>query len=155
QQEALERLKALNMPQEAIATQEQAAAMWTGIAQMVQDPQYSKDNLPPNFPLQPAYWWFEQRDYKAGEAAKDQALPMLVLQGENDWQVSMAQYEGWKEALKDREDVTFHSYPKVNHLLAEYDGISIGMEYGGTSNVSPAIIDDLTAWVKGQSSQDK
>jgi len=152
QQEALERLKALGLPQETIAAQEQAVGMWTGIAQMVQDPQYSKDNLPPSFPLQPAYWWFEQRDYEAGEAAKAVEVPMLVLQGENDWQVTMAQYEGWKEALKDRTDVTFHSYPKVNHLLAEYDGISIGMEYSGASNVSKAIIDDLAAWVKAQSS---
>jgi len=152
QQEALERLKALGLPQETIAAQEQAAAMWAAIAQMVQDPQYSKDNLPPSFPLQPAYWWFEQRDYRAGEAAKEQDIPMLVVQGENDWQVSMAQYEGWKEALKDRADATFRSYPKVNHLLAEYDGISIGMEYNGASNVSKTIVDDLAAWVKAQQS---
>lgn len=150
QQVALERLKELGMPQETLAAQEQAAAMWKGIADMVEDPAYSMDNLPPSFPLQPSYWWFEQRDYRAGAAASKQNLPMLVMQGENDWQVSMAQYEGWREALKDRSDVTYRSYPKVNHLLAEYDGISIGMEYNGAANVSQAIVDDIAAWVKAQ-----
>ncbi len=150
QQAAVERLKELGMPPETIAAQEQAAAMWKGIADMVEDPAYSKDNLPPNFPLQPSYWWFEQRDYRAGAAASKQNVPMLVLQGENDWQVSMAQYEGWKEAFKDRTDVTYRSYPKVNHLLAEYDGLSIGMEYNGAANVSKSIVDDIVAWVKAQ-----
>jgi uncharacterized protein len=150
QQVGLERLKELGMPQEMIAAQEQAAAMWKGIVDMVEDPAYSKDNLPPNFPLQPSYWWFEQRDYSAGAAASEQNIPMLVLQGENDWQVSMAQYEGWKEALKDRTDVTYRSYPKVNHLLAEYEGLSIGMEYNDAANVSKAIIDDIAAWVNSQ-----
>jgi hypothetical protein len=73
---------------------------------------------------------------------------MLILQGENDWQVSMNQYDGWRNALEHRSDITFISYPKVNHLLVEYDALSVGMEYGIPANVSPNIIKDIVEWIK-------
>ncbi|KFN06499.1 copper amine oxidase [Paenibacillus macerans] len=126
---------------------EQQAAMYTSIADMVNDPEYTVDHMPEQFPLQPAYWWFEQKNYVPAELAKTQTGPMLVLQGENDWQVTMKQFEGWETALKNRGDVEFKSYPKVNHLLTEYDGLSTGTEYGKPSNVSKAIIDDIANWI--------
>ncbi len=127
---------------------EQQAAQYTAIADMVNDPQYTVDNMPAEFPMQPAYWWYEQKNYVPSELAKKQAGPLLILQGENDWQVPISQLDGWKQALKGRTDVEYTSYPKVNHLLAEYDGISIGTEYYQPSNVSKAIVDDIAAWVK-------
>ncbi|RCX16218.1 hypothetical protein DFP94_11375 [Fontibacillus phaseoli] len=127
---------------------EQQAAQYTAIADMVNDPQYTVDNMPANFPLQPAYWWFEQKNYKPSELAKKQSGPLLILQGENDWQVPLKQLDGWKQALKSRTGVEYKSYPKVNHLLAEYDGISTGTEYYQPSNVSKEIVDDIAAWVK-------
>lgn len=152
QKDALARLEQTGMPEEMLTAQKQAVATWTGIANLVQDSSYSKDNLPQNFPLPPAYWWYEQRDYVPAEFAQKQTRPMLILQGENDWQVSMKQYEGWKEALKARSDVSYISYPKVNHLLAEYDGLSVGMEYNNPANVSAAIIKDMAEWIgKGKS----
>jgi predicted alpha/beta-hydrolase family hydrolase len=148
QEVGLERLRQLGMPDQVIAQQEQAVGIWTSIADLVQNRQYSKDNLPANFPIPPAYWWYEQRDYVPTDLAIDQAGRMLILQGENDWQVSMKQYEGWKNALKHRSDVTFISYPKVNHLLTEYDGLSVGMEYGAPVHVSDSIIKDIVEWIE-------
>lgn len=145
QKEVVNRVKKLGMD---ATPYEQQAAQYIAIANMVNDPKYTTDNMPSNFPLSPAYWWFEQKNYIPSELAKKQSGPMLVLQGENDWQVTMNQFEGWKTALKDRKDVEFKSYPKVNHLLAEYNGISVGEEYTQPSNVSKAIVDDIANWVK-------
>lgn len=131
------------------APYEQQAAVYTSIAAMVNDPQYTVDHMPEQFPAQPAYWWFEQKNYVPTELAKQQSVPMLILQGENDWQVTMKQFEGWKTALQNRNDVTFKSYPQVNHLLAKVDGLSIGAEYAQPSNVSKEIIDDIAAWLLG------
>ncbi|MDF2924954.1 MAG: hypothetical protein K0R57_3868 [Paenibacillaceae bacterium] len=150
QWEALERLKQTNQPAELIAQQEMAAAAYEQIVAMIQDPAYSADNLPPQFPLGDAYWWYEQRDYQPAQTANSQSVPMLILQGENDWQVSMKEFNGWKETLKADSRVEYKSYPKVNHLLAEYDGISTGLEYTQPSNVSPQIIEDIAQWVKKQ-----
>lgn len=104
--------------------------------------------MPEKFPLSPAYWWFEQKNYKPVDLAVKQQTPMLVLQGENDWQVTMNQFNEWKKALQGRSGVEFKSYPKMNHLLAEYDGISIGAEYAMPSNVSSALISDIAAWIR-------
>ncbi|MGF7049368.1 dienelactone hydrolase [Paenibacillus sp. DS2015] len=127
---------------------EAQSAQVISLAKIVNDPQYSVDHLPDNFPMQPAYWWFEQRDYKPSDLAKTQTGPMLVLQGENDYQVPIRQYNDWKKELKDRSDVAYKSYPHVNHLLSEYAGVSVGAEYMQPSNVAPAIIDDIADWIK-------
>lgn len=145
QVELVSRLKGLGQD---TTPYEQSAALIKSMSDMLNDPQYSVDNLPAQFPFQPSYWWFEQKGYKPSELAKKQSGQMLILQGENDVQVSMNQFEGWKTALKDRKDVQYKSYPKVNHLLAEYDGVSVAAEYALPSNVSKAIIDDIAAWVQ-------
>lgn len=144
QGELIKRVKQLGLD---ATPYEQQAAQWTAITSIVDDPKYSVDNIPNQFPLQPAYWWFEQKNYVPSELAKEQSGPLLILQGENDWQVTTKQFEGWKEALKDRKDTEFKSYPKVTHLLSEYDGISIGSEYVQPSNVSKIIIDDIVRWI--------
>jgi uncharacterized protein len=148
--DVLERLKETGQAQELINQQEMAAAAYKGIRDLIHSPSYSVDNLPKDFPLGDPYWWYEQRDYQPAELARSQHTPMLILQGENDWQVSMEQFDGWKEALKDRTDVEYKSYPKVNHLLSEYDGVSTGLEYTQPANVSPQIIEDTAAWIKKQ-----
>ncbi|MBM6382777.1 MAG: alpha/beta fold hydrolase [Paenibacillus sp.] len=144
QDELVDRMKQLGLDTAII---EEQADFYKNVAAIVKDPNYSIDHLPEAFPLQPAYWWFEQRDYVPAELAKTQNIPMLILQGENDVQVSMDQFQNWKTALQGHSNVTYNSYPKVNHLLASYEGLSIGQEYAEPSNVSKAIIDDIAKWV--------
>lgn len=126
---------------------EQQAKFYQGIATMVKDTKYSKDNLPKDFPIPSSYWWFEQRDYVPTELAKTQNTPLLILQGENDIQVSMNQFKGWKTALQTHTNVSFKSYPNVNHILASYGKPSIGQEYLQPSNVFEPIIQDIAKWV--------
>ncbi|MBB3130433.1 hypothetical protein FHS19_005138 [Paenibacillus rhizosphaerae] len=147
QAELISRVKQLGQDP---APYEQQAAVWTQAARLLDDPQYSISHLPESFPIPPAYWWYDKKDYKPAELAKTQNGPMLVLQGENDWQVPMHEFEQWKEALKGRTDVEYKSFPKVNHLLAEYDGLSTGTEYAQPSNVTPAIIATIANWIGKQ-----
>lgn len=119
-------------------------------AEIIKDPQYSHLHLPDDFQLHPAYYWFEQRDYVPVEVAKNQDTPLLILQGENDWQVSMKQFEVWQKELGGKQHVQFKSYPHLNHLLTEYDQISIGLEYGIPANVSLELIKDIAKWVREQ-----
>ena len=146
QQLLIQRAKGLGIPTGPI---EQSAAPWFQVAKMVNDPQYTVDHMPSDFPMPQPYWWFEQKNYVPGEVAKKQTKPLFIIQGENDWQVSMKQFDFWKQELKDRANVQFKSYPKVNHLLTVYDGVSIGAEYAQSANVSADIIKDVAAWVNG------
>lgn len=150
QQNVLQRMETLALPEHLISGQKQTAAMVDAAAKTFYDTRYSAEQLPPitEFPFQPAYWWFEQKGYVPAEVAAGQTRPLLILQGENDWQVSMEQFKGWKEALKNRSDVSFISYPKLNHLLTEYDGLSVGMEYSASANVAPAVIEDMAEWIR-------
>ncbi|WP_044480168.1 alpha/beta hydrolase family protein [Paenibacillus antibioticophila] len=144
QKELVARVKQLGMDS---TLYEQQAAQYIAIADIVNDPQYTTENMPANFPMQPAFWWFEQKNYAASELAAKQSGPLLVLQGENDWQVPAGQLDLWKQALKNRSDVEYKLYPKVNHLLSEYEGLSIGSEYAVPSNVDESIIEDIVSWI--------
>jgi fermentation-respiration switch protein FrsA (DUF1100 family) len=75
-------------------------------------------------------------------------MPMLVLQGERDYQVSMKDFEGWKKALNGHDNVRFKSYPKLNHLFMEGEGKSQPKEYGVPGHVSGDVIDEIAGWIK-------
>lgn len=150
QETALELLKEAGQPEALIAQQQAAVAAYKSMVEIIHNPAYSVDHLPEQFLLGDAYWWIQQRDYQPAQLAKTQKTPLFIAQGENDWQVSMKQFDGWKAALKDRTNVTYASYPAVNHLLAEYSSPSIGLEYGQPSNVASVIVEDVAKWVKTQ-----
>ena len=82
----------------------------------------------------------------AAEAAKLTA-PMLILQGERDYQVSMKDFNLWRNALGGRANVQFQSYPKLNHLFLAGEGKSTPAEYSHGGNVDAAVVTDITNWI--------
>lgn len=96
----------------------------------------------------PASYWLDLRGYNPPEAAKALHRPMLVLQGERDYQVTLDNFEAWKKALGGRKDVTFKSYPKLNHLFIEGEGKSAPAEYQKPGHVAEAVVADITGWIK-------
>ncbi len=56
--------------------------------------------------------------YNPAAEAKKIDMPMLILQGERDYQVTMKDFALWQAALDGRGNVAFHSYPKLNHLFS-------------------------------------
>ncbi|MNM86445.1 hypothetical protein D3C81_985960 [compost metagenome] len=74
---------------------------------------------------------------------------MLVLQGGRDYQVPAAQLDIWKNALKNRSDVVYQLYPKLNHFYSEGEGgLSTPEEYLKPGNVPEYVIDDITKWIQ-------
>ncbi|WP_226388739.1 alpha/beta fold hydrolase [Penaeicola halotolerans] len=100
------------------------------------------DQLPLGMPQ--AYWLF-LNEYDQVATAKKLKKPILVLQGEDDYQVTMKDFDLWKKALP---KATFKSYPEMNHLLMKSDG-KIGNEaYKTAGNVEKVLIDDVANWIK-------
>ena len=81
-------------------------------------------------------------------AARRLTLPMLILQGERDYQVTMEDYSLWQQVLKGKANVVYHSYPRLNHPFMEGDGKSTPMEYQMEGHVATYVIDDISSFIR-------
>jgi hypothetical protein len=97
-----------------------------------------------------AEYWLDLGDYHPAEAAKELQRPLLILQGERDYQVTMEDFQGWKQSLSGRENVRLKSYPALNHLFAPGEGKSTPAEYATAGHVAKAVVEDLADWIAEQ-----
>ena len=100
--------------------------------------------LPMN--LSQAYWMLANQ-YKPLEVVRKLTLPILVLQGERDYQVTMQDFELWKSALAKHPNAIFKSYPRLNHLFQEGEGKSTPLEYSRPSSIPSYVTDDIAAFI--------
>jgi len=98
----------------------------------------------------PASYWLALRGYDAAERARTLQMPLLILQGQRDYQVTMDDFARWKQALRNRKDVRFISYPKLNHLFMAGEGPGTPAEYMITGNVAEEVVRDIAAWIADQ-----
>lgn len=87
----------------------------------------------------------EQNDAPAAAAAL--AIPVLVLQGGRDYQVTLADFARWEAALKDRPQACLKVYPQLDHLLRAGEGVSSGDSYAVPGRVDDELIADVAAFV--------
>lgn len=80
-------------------------------------------------------------------AAQRLSLPMLIVQGERDYQVTMKDFCLWQDSLGGKSNVDFRSYPRLNHLFMEGKGKSTPMEYQVEGHVPAYVIDDISAFI--------
>ncbi len=95
----------------------------------------------------PAGYWFDLKGYEPHNAAKAIAAPLLVLQGERDYQVTMEDFRMWSKALQGRPNVTMRSFAPLNHLFIAGQGLSKPAEYMEPGNVDVAVIDAIGDWM--------
>lgn len=101
----------------------------------------------------PAAYWLDLQGYQPAEVAKTLDLKMLILQGERDYQVTMADFELWKTALSGRNGVTLETFPELNHLMMTGSGspgvgtLSTPEEYNVTGHVSVEVIQAILEFV--------
>ncbi len=94
------------------------------------------------------YWKSLQAIDPARLAGSLKGLPVLVLQGGRDYQVTQADFEGFRSALRGRPNTAFHLYPDLNHLFQKGKGKAVPSEYLKPAEVDPRVIDDIARWVK-------
>lgn len=120
--------------------------------EMINDPNFSGENPPDEFLLGQAMFWDSFNDISAAEMAKDQNKPLLIIQGERDYQViSDIETPIWKEELSHRDNVEYRLYPMLNHFFTEGEGeMSTPAEYLTPANIPEYIINDIAEWVKSE-----
>lgn len=114
----------------------------------------------------PASYWLDLRGYQPAAAAAGLDLPLLVLQGERDYQVTMADFAVWQRALAARADARLISFPGLNHLMmtapalapsaattaaARAGAADLGgpEEYQVAGHVAPEVIDAIATFLLG------
>ncbi|WP_148295479.1 alpha/beta hydrolase family protein [Prevotella dentasini] len=86
--------------------------------------------------------------YSAGATAARLRLPMLLLQGERDVQVTVADYRAWDKWLKKNRGVVRRTYPLLNHLFVEDTGKPVAEEYNTPSHIPGYVMDDIAQFVR-------
>lgn len=97
----------------------------------------------------PASYWVDLNNYNQVEAAAKLQQRILILQGENDFQVSVNDYNIWNTALSKNPNVKLKLYTDINHLLTSQVEKGTVEQYRAASSVSETLINDIVAWIKG------
>lgn len=104
-----------------------------------------KEELPFNLS---GYYWKSVLDYNPLKEVKNVKIPMLILQGERDYQVTMEDFELWKSTLKNNKKASFISYPTLNHLFMNGENASEPKEYMIKGNVDEKVINDIYNFIE-------
>lgn len=96
----------------------------------------------------PPSYWLDLRGYFPPEVATKVKQPMLILQGERDYNVTMDAFHDWQRTLDKRPDVTLKSYPKLDHLFYEGSGPASDADYAQPRNIPKYVVDDIASWIK-------
>jgi dienelactone hydrolase len=95
-----------------------------------------------------AYWKSWQAIESAKLAGSLKGVPVMVLQGGRDYQVTETDYNAFRAALRGRPNTAFHLYPDLNHLFQKGKGKAVPQEYLKPAIVDGKVIEDIARWVK-------
>lgn len=102
------------------------------------------------------YYWQSLNEIDQAEIAKQLNIPMLFLQGSEDFQVyPETDFELWKEILEGKEKVSFKLYEGLNHIFMKSNGKKDVTEYDIAGAVEQQVIEDIANWIlTGKFSED-
>lgn len=105
------------------------------------------DSLPLNLP---AAYWKSILDYDQVATAEKLNVPLLILQGTSDYQVSMRDFQLWKSKIGYKENVYLKSYPGLNHLFMRTSGKPQPSDYLKAGHVEHVVLQDIIMWISSQ-----
>ena len=98
----------------------------------------------------PVRYWRSLEQYAGDHFLDAIDLPLLILQGDADFQVyADVDYPLWQEALAGRDNVSFCLYEGLNHLMMPTQGLRDTTEYVTPSHVRADVIADIADFVNG------
>ncbi|HTS01889.1 MAG TPA: alpha/beta fold hydrolase [Thermoanaerobaculia bacterium] len=94
----------------------------------------------------PPSYWLELKAQTPALTAASLGLPILVLQGGRDAQVSMKDFAGWQRDLKGVARASLKAYPRLNHLFVAGEGPSSAAEYERPGHVDREVVEDVATF---------
>jgi uncharacterized protein len=94
-------------------------------------------------------WYRFFFDYDGTAAARRVQAPVLILHGEKDYQVPVAEAEKLAAAIRDggNRDVTVRVFPGLNHLFLPYGGPGFSYEKLPSFVVNPEVMGAIADWL--------
>ena len=93
-------------------------------------------------------YWLSLNQTSPYNIVKTLAIPMLFLQGSEDFQVSPeSDFALWQTLLKGHKNAQFKLYPGLNHLFMQSNGKADLSEYNTKANVEEQVIADIAGWI--------
>ncbi len=94
-----------------------------------------------------AYWkWLAAYDIL--EAAKAITEPVLLLQGEEDYQVTMEDFEIWKSAVGDKNNWQMISYPGLTHAFVPGEKTEGSAVYVRAGKVQEEVVLEIASFIR-------
>jgi pimeloyl-ACP methyl ester carboxylesterase len=125
--------------------------------QSVNSPKLSKDTPAKSLLLEtPASYWLALRGYNPVQTLKKSKVPVLILQGERDFQANMKDFALWKKSLIGKglhPQSLAKSYSMLNYLFMEGVGKSHPSEYAIFDHIPEEVITDIAQWIKKTSTK--
>jgi dienelactone hydrolase len=95
----------------------------------------------------PANYWLDLSAHPPSTEVIAEKRPFLVLQGERDYQVTMADFGIWQRALANNPRARFKTYPRLNHGFVSGEGPSTPADYQAPGNVAEEVVRDVADFV--------
>jgi pimeloyl-ACP methyl ester carboxylesterase len=102
----------------------------------------------------PASYILDLRSYDPGAVAASLKIPIFVIQGSRDYQVTMADYSGWRKALAGHANSTFKLFPRIDHLMFSGTGPSSPQQYmQPNQHVAAEVVEAISVWISPPASK--
>lgn len=96
------------------------------------------------------YYLKEMANYDVESLVLQLDKPILIMQGEDDFQVFYEKdFAAWRDLLSNKENATLVSYKNLNHFFIRYEGKDKGTieEYHHPGKVSKQVTNDIGTWI--------
>ncbi len=99
----------------------------------------------------PASYWIDLNvNDQVAAAKKIVKQKIFIVQGDNDYQVNVTDFNLWKAALGGKKNVTLKLYPELNHMLSAHQEKSSPQQYQTHASVSETLVTDIATWIKSK-----
>ena len=92
-------------------------------------------------------YWLDLRGYDPLKTAAKLKIPIFIVQGGRDYQVTPSNFQAWSDALSNRKNVTLRTYPDLDHLFMHGTGASKPSDYARPDHVSAEVVEGIATFI--------
>ena len=92
-------------------------------------------------------YWLDLRGYDPLKTAAKLKIPIFIVQGGRDYQVTPSNFQAWSDALSNNRNVTLRTYPDQDHLFMHGTGASKPSDYARPDHVSAEVVKSIATWI--------